>query len=120
VPTRPPRACTQPGCGATTLTGGRCPTHRSERNRAIDSRRDPNVRAFYSSRQWQVLRRIALAREVLCRECARHGRTTVGREVDHVIPREDGGLDVIENLQVLCSGCHSRKSLQEMLAKRKR
>ena len=31
-------------------------------------------------------------------------------QLDHIIPREDGGTDDPENLQVLCKKCHAKKS----------
>ncbi len=34
-------------------------------------------------------------------------------EVDHAVPRFEGGLDEDENLQALCRGCHIQKTRRE-------
>jgi 5-methylcytosine-specific restriction protein A len=34
-------------------------------------------------------------------------------EVDHIIPKSQGGTDELDNLQSLCKGCHSRKTAKE-------
>lgn len=65
------------------------------------------------------MRRVVLNRNPICVECAAVGRTSVAVEVDHVIPREDGGPDSVENLQPLCSMCHARKTMQELNARRR-
>ncbi|MFD9205984.1 HNH endonuclease [Streptomyces sioyaensis] len=36
-----------------------------------------------------------------------------GTDVDHVIPHSLGGTDEDDNLRLLCSWCHARKSGQE-------
>ena len=40
-----------------------------------------------------------------CRKCGKAGVL----EVDHILPLRDGGTHALENLQVLCRGCHIRK-----------
>lgn len=32
---------------------------------------------------------------------------------DHVIPREAGGLDTVDNGQLLCNSCHAKKSIED-------
>lgn len=44
----------------------------------------------------------------ICAGCGKHYDPNV-MHVDHDFPRSKGGQDNIENLQVLCSGCNSRK-----------
>ena len=44
----------------------------------------------------------------ICAGCDKHYDPNV-MHVDHDFPRAKGGQDNIENLQVLCSGCNSRK-----------
>lgn len=34
-------------------------------------------------------------------------------EIDHVIPLREGGLNVLENLQVLCYSCHLEKTKED-------
>ena len=60
--------------------------------------------------RWRTLRRRILdAANWRCASCGRYGN-----EVDHVVPLDRGGdpWDP-ENLQVLCRGCHIRKTARE-------
>ena len=62
------------------------------------------------SRTWEAFRQKILKRDNwTCRRCQRYGN-----EVDHIIPLADGGaaLDA-DNVQVLCTGCHIRKTRAE-------
>lgn len=34
-------------------------------------------------------------------------------DVDHIVPREQGGSDQWSNLQALCHSCHSKKTATE-------
>lgn len=52
-------------------------------------------------------------REPFCRECTRHGRTTVATVRDHVIPLFEGGRDDESNEQPLCQDCSDAKSAAE-------
>jgi 5-methylcytosine-specific restriction protein A len=49
----------------------------------------------------------------LCQECKRHGRTTAGYPVDHIIALADGGTDDDDNKETLCQSCHDAKSARE-------
>lgn len=73
-----------------------------------------------SSRRWQALRLVVLAREPFCRPCATAGRETVATQVDHIVPATDmirrhgaAGVFVEANLQPICRPCHDRKSAEE-------
>lgn len=66
------------------------------------------------SRRWRKVRARLLRREPLCRECAREGLTVAATEVDHVVPRWQGGAVFDEaNLQPLCGEHHDRKTARE-------
>lgn len=54
---------------------------------------------------WRRLRLLILAGEPLCRQCGR-----AATDVDHIVPRRDGGPDSAGNLQALCHRCHSSKT----------
>lgn len=49
----------------------------------------------------------------LCRACLKQGRVTLARDVDHIIPKAEGGTDQDTNLQALCKQCHADKSKAE-------
>ena len=49
----------------------------------------------------------------LCQPCKAAGRIRAGNEVDHVVPKADGGTDSTANLQCICSACHAVKSARE-------
>ncbi len=92
------KACSSPGCPS--LTRERfCPRHQHAYNRIRAA-----ANAFYSSREWRALRALFLAAHPFCHFCGL--RAT---EVDHIIPRNQGGTDDPSNLMGLCKSCHSRK-----------
>ena len=60
--------------------------------------------------------------EGVCKACRTHFPFRV-MEVDHRIPRAEGGGDEYSNLQMLCSGCNARKGAgthEELLARLRR
>ena len=66
---------------------------------------------FYQSRAWRRLRAVKLEADPLCEECARHGRVTPARIVDHIVPINKGGAPLeLGNLQSLCLRCHACKT----------
>jgi len=64
-------------------------------------------------RNWTRIRTDQLRREPLCRACSQHGRVTAATEVDHIVPRANGGGSEGTNLQSLCHDCHVGKTLAE-------
>jgi 5-methylcytosine-specific restriction protein A len=54
-----------------------------------------------------------MATVILCEECTRQGRTTIGTIADHRVAKAKGGTDERTNYQLLCVGCHRVKSLTE-------
>lgn len=64
---------------------------------------------------WLRLSRMCLAEEPLCRYCAEEGRVSVATVSDHIIPiqvRPDLRLER-ENVQSLCTACHSGRKQRE-------
>ncbi len=45
--------------------------------------------------------------------CQWHDCKRPSTEVDHIIPKREGGRDTFRNLQALCKTHHSRKTAQE-------
>jgi 5-methylcytosine-specific restriction enzyme A len=72
--------------------------------------RDPQSKRFYSSVAWQKLRGMKLRRDPLCAECSKRGQLTPATHAHHVIEvQDDQSLRLeLDNLQSLCSSCHSR------------
>lgn len=65
-------------------------------------------------RTWDKLRLTILARDKhLCQVCLKAGRITVATEVDHIKPKAKGGTDDHDNLQSICTDCHTDKTAQE-------
>lgn len=44
-----------------------------------------------------------------CSICGKQGKTRKGFQVDHIIPMNQGGKSVDDNLQVLCNKCNGKK-----------
>jgi 5-methylcytosine-specific restriction protein A len=61
------------------------------------------------------MRARVLREEPYCRECARIGRIgVIATHVDHINGRADRKEDYLpENLQALCTECHSEKTARE-------
>lgn len=65
-------------------------------------------------RQWERLRAATLERDKhLCQPCLREGRLTPASEVDHIVPKFEGGIDDLKNTQAICSSCHKEKTRDE-------
>lgn len=70
--------------------------------------------AFYHSKEWRSLRDAVGRRDhYVCQMCEQPAGKSF--HADHIVPREHGGADELENLQTLCRRCHSRKSLRETM-----
>jgi 5-methylcytosine-specific restriction protein A len=75
--------------------------------------------------EWRKTRERILVRDRrLCQPCLREGRTTLATEVDHKIPKAEGGTDDDSNLQAICDQkpwrCHSKKTAVESKRSAKR
>jgi 5-methylcytosine-specific restriction protein A len=62
---------------------------------------------------WRKLRLMVLRRHPMCADPFGIGCISVSLHADHIIPKRQGGEDIMENLQGLCDSCHSRKTLLE-------
>jgi 5-methylcytosine-specific restriction protein A len=52
--------------------------------------------------RWQRLREQVLARDGgRCQLCGQPAQ-----QVDHIVPRADGGSDALDNLRAVCGRCH--------------
>lgn len=66
--------------------------------------------------QWQKLRKAMLAQEPLCRTCQARGMVTAATELDHIVPKAQGGTDDPGNLAPICTPCHKDKTAHESAA----
>jgi 5-methylcytosine-specific restriction protein A len=92
----PPRPCL--GCGMPTRNGSRC----MECAATFEARKGSYGAA------WRRLRARFLAAHPLC---SAPGCTARATEVDHKLPRTQGGTDDERNLQGLCHHHHSQKTV---------
>src|SRR5690606_12354497 len=106
---RPLSICQHPGCGVLIARPGRCELHIPALLQSQREKRQARS-AFYDSPKWRSLSRQCLARDPMCKWPGCH---LPSKEADHIIPREDGGADTLENLQGLCHTHHSRKTMAE-------
>lgn len=61
---------------------------------------------------WQARRRKVLRRDgYTCQACGLRSTRVddIRFDVDHVVPKSDGGSHALDNLQTLCPPCHARK-----------
>ena len=61
-----------------------------------------------------------MATVILCEECTRRGRTTVGTIADHKVPKAKGGTDARSNYQLLCAPCDLDKQARDQGNTRRR
>lgn len=72
-----------------------------------------NVNPRPRGRAWMQTRvRIQVEQGSTCQGCGRLWMPELD-QVDHRIPREQGGTDADENLQLLCDDCHETKTTSE-------
>lgn len=109
MPSAAPRPCTHPGCGVLVRDGtGRCPKHQKQ-----SWSKKPTAAKRITGRRLQQLRQQLFEREPLCRPCYRQGVVKLATMRDHIVPLEEGGKDVEENVQPICDDCHDAKSKAE-------
>lgn len=104
-------ACQTPGCRNTSKSS-LCDVCRRARQADRRKRVGTVAEQGYGER-WRRVRAAVLTEAPLCAECARAGRVALATDVDHILPRSQGGSDARSNLQSLCHACHSRKTITE-------
>ncbi|MFY2843662.1 HNH endonuclease [Achromobacter ruhlandii] len=108
--------CRHRGCAALVRTPGYCEKHAGE---AVgwkpDRERGNRHQRGYGS-DWDRLRLLILKRDrylCQCDECKRTGRVLPATEVDHRIPKAEGGTEEPHNLCAINAECHKRKTAKE-------
>ena len=106
MPYRPKKPCSYPGCPNLTDTQY-CSEHKAFEKTNIY--RSGSRNPFYTSKEWRRTREEFLNEHPFCVMCGRPAEI-----VDHILPIEHGGATLDwNNLQPLCWGCHTRKSIKE-------
>ncbi len=106
-----PKPCGHHGCGKLTTTG-RCDDHPHKSNWEYEGRPNRHQRGY--GRDWERKREQALQRDGrICQTHKRAGMYRMGTHVDHIVPKEQGGSDDLDNLQTLCKACHEHKTATE-------
>lgn len=108
--------CRHRGCGALVRAPGYCDKHADE---AIGWKRD-HLRGSRAERgygaAWDRLRLLVLKRDrylCQCSDCVNTSRVLPATEVDHRIPKSEGGTDAPGNLCAINTECHKRKTAKE-------
>lgn len=106
----PKRLC---ACGK--VVQGKCPRCTKGKHRQYDSQRESSYRRGYGGKTWEATRKAVFLRdEYKCQGCGRLvGMRKRDAHCDHIIAKEAGGTDTMDNLQTLCHECHSRKTVLE-------
>lgn len=111
--TRAKMICRHPGCNRLVDIAGYCELHSQDATGWFRTSKGNSSARGYGGR-WRLLRRQVLERDsYLCCECGRAGRIAAASEVDHIVPKSQGGTDDLSNLQSLCPRCHRAKTQQE-------
>jgi len=88
--------------------------NKPKRARRPDTARPSAAARGYCSRGWKLARAERLLLDhYQCQECGVVIAGGRGLHVDHVVPKAEGGTDLVANLQTLCRPCHSRKTTAE-------
>lgn len=89
---------------------------RAEANRkAYDQQRGSSYDRGYGGKAWGWLRQQVFMRDgYRCQDCGEMVGIAPGdAHCDHIIERDKGGPDAIDNLRTLCPRCHGRKTRME-------
>lgn len=102
------------------------PKRVKSKNFITDDQRAAGITDYYVSPEWRRLRRSFFGefwdnvakkyiktKNLLCVNCEDMGFAVPATVADHIIPRNMGGADALDNLQALCNACHDRKSAKE-------
>lgn len=116
MPERFARICGKPGCSLLTR-GSYCEAHKHY-GWELSQRGKTKQQRGYGGR-WEVLRKRVLERDhYLCMPCLKEGKVHEANQVDHIIPKADGGTDAMSNLQAINKRCHGLKTSREGRASR--
>lgn len=96
--------------------GAQCPDH--PRNWHKQEKRGSRHERGYGNDWTRLRERMLLRDKGLCQPCNHQGRVSQATEVDHIVPKTQGGTDDPTNLQSICSACHKIKTALESTGER--
>jgi 5-methylcytosine-specific restriction protein A len=107
MPIKPKKPCAYSGCP--NLTHERfCEEHKQVDNQFYNRyQRDRSHTKHYDSK-WRKISQTYRQTHPLCEICKCNGRLVPAEIVHHIKPLANGGTNAFDNLQSLCSSCHSR------------
>lgn len=112
MPKLAPKPCCYPGCAKYSVKYSRCQDHQPA---AGWSHTLSSTQRGYGT-YWSKLRKVVLLRDSYicqCSECASLNRLRNASEVDHILPKSQGGTNAIKNLQAINKECHKQKTIKE-------
>lgn len=112
MPKLPPKPCTKPGCKVYATKGARCDEHQPPAWK--DRPENSEYGWAWSRKRKRILRRDGYICHALIK-CNGLARAT---EVDHIVPKFEGGTEDDDNLQAICTTCHRAKTRAEALRAR--
>lgn len=94
---------------------GYCGTHQSDRKigKFADDRRGRRQSRGYGAAWEQTRKRILSRDKGLCQVCMADSKLRPAKQVDHKVPKFEGGTDDDDNLQSICTDCHTAKTAEE-------
>lgn len=109
------KPCAKVGCGALVKRGQRhCAAHGGNANWHASQQRKGNTTERGYGHSWRKLRARILKRDhYQCQAHKRQGMDVAAQEVDHIVPKAQGGSDDPANLEALCAPCHRAKTAAE-------
>ena len=114
MPVRPGKVCGFGVCHHVAESGNRyCNQHKDNETgwgRHQVKHGNSNQRGYGYA--WRKLRNIVLIRDnfICVNHSKRLNKIVPANQVDHIIPKAEGGTDDESNLQSLCALCHSEKT----------
>lgn len=111
MPAAAPRPCVR--CGVLVHGGSRCAAHQVREGSFGDLRRGSRHQRGYGS-QWVKTRERIMKRDAgVCQLHLQQGIVHAGHEVDHRVPKAQGGTDEDSNLWCICREAHQAKTARE-------
>lgn len=91
----------------------RCVAHKVLPGRFADKHRGSRHERGYGNQWVQARERVMRRDGGLCQPCKAEGILHAGTEVDHIVPKAEGGTDDDANLQTICKARHRAKTQAE-------